>query len=799
MNFAFMYIKILDKVIKNKLLLMLILTLFIKVNSSFALNTIPDSEKRYTISGKIKDAKTGEELIGATVFIKEIKTGIATNVYGFYSISIPAGNYTLMYSFIGYEGIEKKIELKSNISINIELTPIQHQLGEVVISAERKNENVVRNEMSVIKMDSKTIKQIPALLGEVDIIKALELLPGIQTTSEGSSGFSVRGGASDQNLILLDEATIYSVSHFLGFFSIFNNDAIKDVTIYKGDIPMNYGGRLSSVLDVRMNDGNSKRFTATGGVGIISSRLTLEGPIKNEKTTYVISGRRTYYDLFFPLSPNADIKNDKLYFYDFNAKITHQFDEKNRLFISGYLGRDVFSNANALMTYGNQTFTMRWNHLFSNKLFSNFSFVQSTYNYNLGNPGATSNSFTWDAAMKDYGLKADFTYYPNPNNTIKFGASSTYHVFNPGSVSGIGSQTSFTQFLLPSDYTLEHGIYIGNDQKLNEKLSIKYGLRYSIFQNVGSATVYHFNSNFESTDSSVYSNGKIFNTYSGLEPRLGLIYKLNEFSSIKASYSRTYQYVQIAQNSTAGTPLDIWFPASPNVKPQRADQFAVGYFRNFLDDLFETSIECYYKTLNNSIDFKDNAELFLNKKLEGELRFGTARSYGLEVYIKKSLGKFYGWISYTLSRTDRTFPDINNGNTYLSYYDKPHNISVVANYEFSSRHILSANWVYYSGAPVTFPTGRAVYGNEVIPIYSDRNAYRMPDYHRLDLSFTIKGKIKPNKRFTHEWVFSVYNVYDRHNTWAINFIQDKTDPNITYAQKTYLFSIIPAVTYNFKF
>ncbi len=787
------------KTIKNRLPFLIILILFCTSIQSFAIKTIPDAEKRFTISGKIKDAKTGEELIGATVYIKELKTGIATNVYGFYSISVAAGNYNLVYSFIGYQSIEKKIELKSNLNINIELQPTQHTLGEVVISAERKNENIVRDEMSMIKMDSKTIKQIPALLGEVDIIKALELLPGIQTTSEGSSGFTVRGGAPDQNLILLDEANIYSASHFLGFFSIFNNDAIKDVTIYKGDIPMNYGGRLSSVLDVRMNDGNAKQFTATGGIGVIASRLTLEGPIGNDKTTYLISGRRTYYDLFFPLSSNVDVKNDRLYFYDFNAKITHQFNENNRIFISGYLGRDVFSNANAAMTYGNQTFTARWNHLFSKQLFSNFSFVQSKYDYNLGNPGATSNSFTWNAAMKEYGLKADITYYPNPNNTIKFGASSTYHIIEPGTVSAIGGQSTFTHFDLPSNYSLEHGIYIGNDQKINEKLTIKYGLRYSIFQNIGTATVYNYNSSFESTDSNVYNKGVIFHTYSGLEPRLGFNYKINDVSSVKGSYSRTYQYLQLAQNSTAGTPLDVWFSTSPNVKPQKADQVAVGYFRNFWDNIIETSVECYYKTMSNSIDFKDNADLFLNKKLEGELRFGFARSYGVEVYIKKALGKFYGWISYTYSHTERTFPEINNGNTYPAYYDKPHNIAVVLNYEFNDRHILSANWVYYTGAPVTFPTGRAIFEGLIVPIYSDRNAYRMPDYHRLDLSFTIKAKIKPNKRFTHEWVFSLYNVYDRHNAWAINFVQDKTDPNTTYAQRTYLFSIIPAVTYNFKF
>ncbi len=559
---------------KTKIIIIFLILLLSKTNNSFAIKTVPDSEKRCTISGNIKDSKTGEELIGATVYIKELKTGVATNVYGFYSISIPSGKYIIVYSFIGFESFEKMIDLKSNMSLNIELNPKQQQLNEVVIKADRANENVVRNEMSSIKMDSKTIKQIPALLGEVDIIKAIQLLPGIQTTSEGSSGFSVRGGAPDQNLILLDEAPVYSSSHLMGFFSVFNNDAIKDVKIYKGDIPMNYGGRLSSVLDVRMNDGNSKRLTATGGIGLISSRLTLEGPISKDKTTFIISGRRTYFDLFLPLAPNVEIRKNSLYFYDFNAKITHQFNENNRLYISGYFGRDVFINKFAGMDYGNQTFTMRWNHLFSKKLFSNFTFIQSKYDYSIGTPDGSANSFNWSAKLRDYGLKADFTFYPNPNNTIKFGASSTYHIFDPGSVSGVGDQTVFNQYTLPSNYALEHGIYLGNDQKINDKLTIKYGLRYSIFQNVGSATIYNYNSNFESIDSTVYKSGEIFNTYSGLEPRLGINYTLNEVSSIKASYSRTYQYLQLAQNSTAGTPRHAWSPGSRNIKPKKTEQIA---------------------------------------------------------------------------------------------------------------------------------------------------------------------------------------------------------------------------------
>ena len=757
------------------------------------------ASKKPIISGTVKDAKTGEQLIGATIYVKELKTGTVSNVYGFYSLSLNSGNYTLIYSFLGYESIEKTINLKTNYTINIELSPVQQSLKEVEIIEKRNNENVIKNEMSVVRLSSKAIKLIPAFMGEVDIIKAMLLLPGVQTTSEGASGFSVRGGSPDQNLILLDEATVYNASHLLGFFSVFNNDAIKDVKIYKGDIPMNYGGRLSSVLDVRMNDGNLKQFSATGGIGNISSRLTLETPIFKDKTSLLLSGRRTYFDLFLPLSSDKNVRNNTLYFYDFNAKLSHQINENNRIYISGYFGRDVFYNNYSKLTSGNQTFTTRWNHLFSKKLFSNFMFVYSKYDYYLGTPEGEAYSFDWRSQMKDFGIKSDMTLYANPKNTIKFGISSIYHIFKPGYAKGTGSQSFFNEFIVPENYALENGIYLGNDEKISEKLTIKYGLRFSSFHNIGNATIYRYNSNFESIDSVTYKKGELFNSYTGFEPRLGISYILNEKSSVKASYSRTYQYNQLAQNSTSGTPLDVWFPASPNVKPQLSDQFAIGYFRNLFDNFLETSVELYYKTMKNSIDFKDHAELLLNEKLEGELRFGETESKGLELLIKIPEGKFNGWISYTLSKTDRSFPDINNGNTFPAYYDKPHNLALVCNYEISSRTTISANWVYYSGSPVTFPTGRAEIGGKIVPIYSDRNAYRMPDYHRLDLSLVIKGKPKPNKRWTHEWNFSVYNAYGRKNTWAINFVQDKENPEVTYAQKTYLFSIIPAITYNFKF
>lgn len=768
----------------------------------FSMNSFGEGDpelKKNTISGHIKDARTGEMLIGATVYVKEASTGTSSNLYGFYSLSLIPGDYLLTFSYIGYRPVEQVVNLDKDLNLEIELTNSEEVLQEVVITGERQDKNVKSTEMSVVKMESKTIRQIPALFGETDVIRALQLMPGVKTVAEGSTGFSVRGGSSDQNLVLLDEATVYNAGHMLGFFSVFNNDAVKDVTLYKGDIPAAYGGRLSSLLDVRMKEGNSKEFSGTGGIGLISSRLTLEGPIVNENTSFIVSGRRTYADLFIPLFGNDDIKGSKLYFYDFNAKINHTFDEKNRVFVSAYIGKDVFKNEFAGMALGNGTFTARWNHLFSQKLFSNFTFLKSTYQYMLGTPEGEANSFEWKSRLDDYSGKADFTYYLNPENTIRFGASSTYHAFDPGRAKGTGDETFFDEYVLPKNYALESGIYLSNEQKIGGLLTIKYGLRFSMFQNIGSATVYNFDKTYETIDSTVYSKGDFYNTNFGIEPRVGITYLLNDKSSIKASYSHTIQYLQLAQNSTAGTPLDIWFPASPNVKPQVSDQGAVGYFRNFLDNKIETSVEGYYKYMTNSIDFKDHAQLLLNKELEGELRFGESWSYGLEFMVKLTKGPVTGWVSYTLSKAERQIKEINDGNPYPAPYDKPNDISIVANYDISKRLTIGANWVYSTGSPVTFPTGRAIYGNKIVPIYSDRNQYRMPDYHRIDISATLRGKERYGKKFYGEWSFSVYNAYARKNAWAINFVQDSEDSNKTYAEKTYLFSIIPSITYNFHF
>lgn len=770
--------------------------------SVFATSENPDdpAAKRFlTISGYIRDASNGETLLGSTVFIEPNGRGAVSNIYGFYSLRLDAGNYNFRYSYIGYESVSIPVSVRKDTTINISLKPLEQLLKEVVVRGERMNEDLGKAQMSVNKLDIKSIRQIPALMGEVDLIKAIQLLPGVQATAEGGSGFSVRGGSPDQNLILLDEALVYNPSHLMGFFSVFNNDAVKSVELYKGDIPPNYGGRLSSVVDVRMNDGNSQKFAGTGGIGTISSRLMLEGPFQKDRSSFMVAGRRTYADIFLALSKDEQIRNNTLYFYDFNAKANYILNDKNRLFVSGYFGQDVFKNDNFAIGWGNQTGTLRWNHLFSSELFSNFSLIYSRFNYQLGVPEGQPNAFDWTSSMEDVSFKGDFIWYAGEDNTIRFGLQGTNHVFSPGIAEGKGSETPFNRVEMPKNRALEGGIYLSNEQKFGEVLTLKYGIRLSLFSNIGQSVVYNFDTNYQKYDSTIYSKGNIYNTFSGLEPRVSLAYNLKETSSVKAAYTRNFQYVHLAQNSTAGTPLDIWFPSSPNVKPQIGDQFSLGYFRNFNKPQLETSLEGFYKLNHNAIDFKNHAELLLNEYLEGELRFGKAWSYGIEAFVRKTDGRLNGWISYTWSRTLREMEDINDGRKYPASYDRPHDISLVLNYLLSDRLSLGANWVYATGSPVTFPTGRFVIGNTIAPVYSDRNSYRLPDYHRLDLSLTYSGKKKERQKWQGEWNLSVYNAYNRKNPWVINFVADPNIPNATFAEMTYLFGIVPAITYNFKF
>ena len=761
----------------------------------------PDIQKTITLSGYVSDAESGERLVGVTVIETNLKKGTSTNTYGYYSFTIPEGNWDLQLSYIGYKTINHKGQAVKNVLHDFIMEQNETQLGEVVIEATRSDENVRAPSMGIVKLDVKTIKAIPSLLGEIDVVRVLQLLPGVQTTSEGSTGFSVRGGGSDQNLILLDDATVYNSGHLLGFFSIFNNDAVKNVTLYKGDIPAAYGGRLSSLLEVEIKDGDSRKIGISGSIGTISSKLTVEGPVIQDRTTFLFAGRRTYADLFLPFAKEEDLRDIKLYFYDFNLKLSHVLNENNRLYLSGYSGRDIFKNKFSTIEFGNQTGSLRWNHIYSSKLFMNLSLIYSRYNYNLGTPesGTGSFSFSWDSRLTDYSPRLDFTHYLSGNHKLRYGASVIYHDFFPGEISGIGSTSGSTYFKLPSSYTIESGLYISDESKFLGNLTLKYGLRFAMFQNIGPGTFYEYNNEYTPVDSIVYHKGDIFNTYSGLEPRVAFTYLINDISSFKGSYSHTAQFITLAQNSSSGTPLNIWFPASPNVEPQLCDQFSIGYFRNLRNDMYEVSGEVYYKNFLRLIDFRDHAQLFLNQYLEGELRRGKGYSYGIETLLRKNEGFFTGWISYTYSRSFRIVPEINSGNRYPSLYDKPHALNLVTTFALSQRITASSTWTYATGLPLTLPTGRAVIGNALIPVYSERNSDRMEDYHRLDLSISLMGKEKPGKKWQSELNLSIYNVYNRHNTWSINFVQDAENPYITYAEKTYLFSVIPAITYNIKF
>jgi hypothetical protein len=764
-------------------------------------NEDSNAERKPVLSGYITDKSNGEALLGATVYVEELELGTITNIYGFYSISLSPGKYNLRYTYIGYETQNISIEITDkDVSQNIELGSTTQQLQEVTVTGEKKNANITRNEMSVEKLGSDDIRKIPALMGEVDVIKAIQLLPGVQTPSEGSSGFSVRGGNLDQNLILLDEANVYNASHLMGFFSVFNNDAIKNVKLYKGDMPARYGGRLSSVLDINMKEGNTKRWSGTGGIGLISSRFTLEGPIVKDKVSVIASARRTYADLFLPLASDPNVRDNVLFFYDLNLKINWKISDNDRIFLSGYFGRDKFGNDFAQMGYGNGTGTLRWNHLFSKKLFSNLSFVYSNYYYSLGTPSGEANSFLWEAGLNDYNVKYDLNYFATPKLKINYGMQGMVHIFNPGHAKGIGSESSLNEIKVPTNRSLEGGLYVGVEYEVNSLLSIKAGLRNSSFANFGSETTYTYGNEGVKLDSAEH-NGGIYQTYMSWEPRVGINLTLNEYTSIKASYARTTQYIQMARNSSAGTPLDIWFSASPNVKPQIGDQVAAGIFRNFFNDRIKASAEVYYKWMQNTIDFRNNAQLLLNEDLEAELRFGKSWAYGAEFMLRYQFDKISGWASYTYSHTERQIDSINDGNSFLAPYDKPHDVSVVLNYDILKRLSIGATWVYSSGLPATFPQGMAKYYGNYVPIYSGRNEQRYPAYHRMDLALTWENKPwgKGERKILSNWNLSVYNVYNRHNAWSINFEQDADQPDKIYAEKTYLFSILPTVTFNLKF
>jgi hypothetical protein len=793
------------------------------LGSLMALDSIAQS--KVTLSGYIKDKKNGEALIGATIYFNDLKTGSSTNVYGFYSVTVPQGSYEVVFSYIGYSSITEKLELNQSLTKNIELGEVENVLQDVVITAEREDANLKNLEMSVAKLDIKTITKIPPLLGEVDIVRAVQLLPGVSTVGEGASGFNVRGGSIDHNLILLDEAPVYNSSHLFGFFSVFNPDAVKDVKLLKGGVPAQYGGRLASLLDIRMKEGNSKKFEVNGGIGLLSSRLAIEGPILKDKASFIVAGRRTYFDLFLPyVSNDPNTQDSKAFFYDLTAKVNYKINEKNTIYLSGYFGRDRFGFGSSFgFEWGNATSTLRWNKVFSPRLFANFTAFYSNYDYSL-NIQAVRDAFRWRSNIINYSVKPEFTYFLNSKNTLVFGGQMLYYDFLPGRTTVISDGREIVNSL-PKKYAIENALYVANEQTINSRLSLQYGLRFSQFSYYGPGVSLQLGDTLPGQKRPIIgetnvSAGEAIANYSNWEPRFAMKYELNTLSTIKLSYNRMSQYLHLLSNTQASVPLDVWTPSTNNIKPQIADQVALGYFRNFGENsMYETSMEVYYKDMQNQIDYIDGADLLLNRELEAELLTGKGRAYGAEFFVKKRRGKINGWVSYTLARTERQVSGINQNNWYPTRFDKLHNLAIVGIYELNKRLSFSANFVFGSGVPGTFPTNRFVVQGYVVPhnFQDQRNNLRIPPYHRLDLSATLEGKRNDQRKWKGSWTFSVYNVYNRRNPFGIYFRQQPASanpvesPNAAFDERVIqstatqairfavLGAVVPSVTYNFIF
>jgi hypothetical protein len=772
-------------------------------------------QSKYTVSGYIKDASNGEALIGASVYIREASTGSTTNAYGFYSITLPSATYTVEYSYIGYPKVIKQITLEKNQVIDVELQADSEQLQEVVVTGENDQTKVQSVEMSTVKLDIKTIQKIPAFLGEVDVIKSLQMLPGVSTVGEGASGFNVRGGSVGQNLILQDEAPVYNSSHMLGFFSAFNPDAVKDTKLYKGAVPSRYGGRLASILDIRMKDGNNKEYETTGGIGTIFSRLSFEGPIVKDKGSFIISGRRSYIDIL--ARPFIDILSDggALNFYDLTAKANYHLNDKNHIYLSGYFGRDNFMfDSNQGFNWGNATGTIRWNHLFNNKLFANITGVYSNYEYELKFGDDDRNRVRWNSSIFNFIIKPEFSYFISSTNELNFGAEGIYYFFEPANTLGVSNGTP-TDISLEKKYNLETALYVNHNFEISHVFAVEYGLRYSNFQYYGPGTVYTYNDAVPGERKTVasertYSSGESIVSYNNLEPRFSIKAKTSEQSSIKASYNRMAQYLHLISNTTASNPLDVWTPSSNNIKPEIGNQFTLGYFQN-INKTWEASVEGYFRLTDNQIDYIDGADLLINEYLEGDLLSGKGRAYGLEFYLQKKTGRLNGWISYTLGRTELQVDGINKGEWYAARYDQTHNLKITAFYDLTERWSVSGSFTFASGTPTTFPTSRYTIQDILVPhnVNESRNNVRMPSYNRLDLSFRLegkqfnrKGKERKNRDY---WVFSVYNLYARKNPFSTYFTQSDNRPTIGQPlqseaiQLSIIGSVVPAISYNFKF
>ncbi len=774
-------------------------------------STLPlSAQNKYTVSGYLRDASNGEALLGANVYIKENLIGITTNTYGFYSITVPEGKYTLVCSYLSFKTINQPIDLTKNLTVNLELEKTDREIKEIEITDDRAKENIESSQMSSITLTIEEIKKLPAFMGEVDILKSITLLPGVKSGGEGNSGIYVRGGGPDQTLILLDGAPVYNASHLFGFFSVFNGDAIKSVELIKGGMPAQYGGRLSSVLDITMKEGNNKRYEVDGGIGLIASRLTVQGPIAKNKASFIVSGRRTYADLLVrPFARKGSaLRNSGYYFYDLNAKINWIIGPKDRIFLSGYFGRDKFSFQNqsgsfrAGINWGNATATLRWNHLFSSKLFSNITLLFTDYQFAFDG-SASDFKFKLSNGIRDYGLKADFNYYPTPKHHVRFGAEYTNHRYTPSNITFAGT---IGDILPPTPirmHTNEAAIYLGDDWEINKLFKVNVGVRASYYAFNGPFTRYVKNEFGQTVDTITYKPWQKIQDYFRAEPRIAFRAKVHENIALKASYTQNYQYTQLVSRATVSLPVDVWLPTTEITKPQFSQQVALGYFHNFLDGMLETSVEGYYKDMRNLVEFADGSDpaQAFNDNVDHTLVQGRGESYGAEFFIKKAKGKFQGWIGYTLAWTNRIFPDLNNGLRFPSRYDRRHDLSIVATYELNYRWSFGGIFVYSSGNALTLPSQLYFYENQLITQFGPWNGYRFPSYHRLDLSVTYVTS-KPEKKFKSSITMSIYNAYSRQNPYFIYYDREGNFADGTFkltAKQVSLFPIIPAFTWNFKY
>jgi hypothetical protein len=768
------------------------------------------AQKKYTLSGYIKDGASGETMIGATLSVKGMTKGISSNQYGFYSITLNEGKYTLVCSFVGYQPQVFKIDLKADSLFNVSLLSGTALNEEVIVTARKRDNNVKNAQMGKITLPIEQIKSIPAFMGEVDLLKVVQLLPGIRNAGEGSAGIYVRGGGPDQNLILLDDAVVYNTGHLFGFFSIFNSDAIKNVSLIKGGMPAQYGGRLSSVLDISMKEGNNQKYQVEGGIGLIASRFSVQGPIKKDKSSFIISARRTYVDAISKpfISKSSQFYGSGYYFYDLNAKLNYKFSEKDRLYLSGYFGRDVFDfingrqSLNVNIPWGNGTGTLRWNHVFHNKLFGNTTAVYNDYKFTFS---AAQDNFAvkLSSGIRDVSLKQDFDFYPYSNHKLKFGGLYTYHRFTPSVVSGKQDSIQFNPLNAQVKFAHEGALYLQDDWEINDRWNINAGLRYSGFQQIGPYKLFETDVNGNRTDSTVFNKGAAVKTYGGLEPRFTLRYSLNEESSLKASVTRNLQYIHLVSNAGTTLPTDLWVPSTYKVKPQISWLYAAGLFKNFKNNMYETSLEVYYKNMQNQIEYREGYTPSTIADTEDDFVFGKGWSYGTELFINKVKGRLTGWIGYTLSWTWRKFAALNFGEKYPAKYDRRNDLSVVAMYQLSDRWKLSATFIYGTGNAATLPQRFYIVGGVLSQEYSRINQYRLPSYHRLDLSAVLQGKRNDRrKKLKTEWVFSLYNAYSRQNPYFIYFDQSGSplDGSLqVQAKQVSIFPVIPAITWNFKF